>query len=550
MTDRNYTRLYFTNENYFHVGKEKSLENTTILCVDDEPGVLEAYKRTLEKNKGEESDIKSRLSARRRRFSGEEAGMVSPDPLSEEPSFRILTAASGEEAVDIVRRELDCGRQIAVGFFDMLMPGGIDGQETMARIRELDNQILCAVVTAYTDRSTKQIGKVFDRQEDWLYFNKPFTMGELSQSALHLVSSWNRRRHEEALVSQLEMMQASLMGILDFVQDLNQIPPMVLDHLLEGTIGHFLRLLGASDGFVWLSDNREVSLMIGAGRFKGISVDQLTTMVSQWELVEDAVRVRKSIVVEHMAAIPLQLGSLVQGVLFVQQDKPFRHDSKLLEVFACQAVNMIKNSQLYQELHCANMQLSTTLDALQQTAGQLSKADELRAQYEKLTYYDGLTGLPNRRYLEVFFKQLLCRCHRQRNSLGCLMIDIDNFKSINDKHGHIIGDRVLQELGIMLSQEKRDHEFISRYGGEEFTVLLENISADNALLVGERIRSAVENHSLDAEGIPVKITISLGVMVLEPTVATTITEIIEKADSALYAAKNKGKNCCVMAAED
>lgn len=530
--------------------KEKNLENTTILCVDDEPGVLDAYQKILQKDKGEDSDVKSRLSARRRRFSGEKEEETVMPPLPEEPSFRILTAASGEEAVDIVRRELDCGRQIAVGFFDMLMPGGIDGQETIARIRELDNQILCAVVTAYTDRSTKQIGKVFDRQEDWLYFNKPFTMGELSQSALHLVSSWNRRRHEEALVSQLETMQASLMGILDFVHDLNKIPPMVLDHLLEGTLGHFLRLLGASDGFVWLNNTLKDATMIGAGQFRGISADKLTTMVSQWELVKDVVRVRKSIVVERMAAIPLQVGSLVQGVLFVQQDRLFLHDQKLLEMFASQAVNMIKNSQVYQELHCANMQLSTTLDELQQTVGQLSKSEEQRHKYEKLTYYDGLTGIPNRRYLEVFFRQLLSRCLRQRTHLACLMIDIDHFKLINDNHGHIVGDRVLQELGTMLTHEKRDHEFVGRYGGEEFVMLLENISADNTLLVGERVRSAVENHTLDVEGKPVKITISLGIMVLEPTVATTITEIVEKADSALYAAKNKGRNCCVMAAEE
>lgn len=530
--------------------KKNKLENTTILCVDDEPGVLEAYQKILQKDKDEDSDVKSRLSARRRRFSGEKEADVITAPLPEEPTFRILTASSGEEAVDIVRHELNCGRQIAVGFFDMLMPGGIDGQETIARIRELDNQILCAVVTAYTDRSTKQIGKVFDRQEDWLYFNKPFTMGELSQSALHLVSSWNRRRHEESLVSRLEMMQESMMSILDFVYDLSKIPPMILDHLLEGIMGHFLRLLSASDGFVRLNDSFKGATMIGAGRFKGITADKLTTMALQWGLVEDAVRSRRPIIVEHMAAVPLQVGTLVQGVLFVQQDKPFLQEPKLLEMFASQAVNMIQNSQMYQELHSTNMQLSTTINELQQTTGQLSKSEELRAQYEKLTYYDELTGLPNRRYFEVFSKQLLCRCHRQKNSLGCLMIDIDNFKMINDSLGHTIGDLVLQELGGLLNNQKRGNEFVSRYGGEEFTMLLEDISPDNALMVGERIRSTVEGHIFDAERQAVKVTISLGITVMEPTAETTATEIIEKADIALYTAKNRGRNCCVMAAEE
>lgn len=134
---------------------------------------------------------------RRRNLGEDEAEPERSSLLPDADFFRVLTASSGEEAVDIVRHELNHGRQIAVGFFDMLMPGGIDGQETVARIRKLDKQILCAVVTAYTDCSTLHIGKIFNRQEDWLYFNKPFTIGELSQSALHLVSAWNRRRYEE-----------------------------------------------------------------------------------------------------------------------------------------------------------------------------------------------------------------------------------------------------------------------------------------------------------------------------------------------------------------
>lgn len=289
--------------------------------------------------------------------------------------------------------------------------------------------------------------------------------------------------------------------------------------------------------------------MIGAGRFKGISANTLAAMPSYWRLVEDAVRMRKSIVIEDTAAIPLRVGTLVQGVLFVQQQGDFFHDPKLLEIFASQAVNMIQNSMTYQELHDTTLQLSTTLDALNQTAGQLSESEKLRDRYEKLTYYDGLTGLPNRRYLEVFFKQLLFRCVRLKNSLACVMIDVDYFKTVNDSYGHTVGDRVLQELGVLLSHKNRGHEFVSRYGGEEFVLLLENISYDNVVKVGERMRSAIEGNLFNAENQPVKITISLGGTILVPTAATTTTEIIEKADSALYEAKNRGRNCCVIPSE-
>ncbi len=155
--------------------------NSTVLCVDDEPDVLAAYREILQKDNGVDNGLRHRLSARRRR-TGRSVERTEQDGAGgrDAPGYRVLTAASGEEAVEVVRQELAHGRQVAVGFFDMLMPGGIDGQETIARIRTLDSQILCAVVTAYTDRNTSRIGELFDRQDDWLYFNKPFTMGELS----------------------------------------------------------------------------------------------------------------------------------------------------------------------------------------------------------------------------------------------------------------------------------------------------------------------------------------------------------------------------------
>ncbi len=530
---------------------ESCLNNRTILCVDDEPGVLAAYRAILEEDMGEERSVKDRLAARRRRDgSGKQFSSAPQATARENASFRVLAASSGEEALEIALHERSRGRRIAVGFFDMVMPGGMDGQETISEIRALDAQILCAVVTAYTDRSTMQIGKLFENQEDWLYFNKPFTMGELFQSALHLVSAWNRRRREEALVGSLKAVQEDLFAILSFVHDLNKIPPMQLDHLLEGILAHFLKLLDARHGFVRLGDSHHSQVMVGTGLYRGITVDRLSFMDTEWGLAKKAMHSRSSVISGNLAAVPLQVGNIIQGVLFSQQEDDGRQELKMMEMFASQAVNMIRNSQMYQELHNTNLQLTTTLDELQQTTGQLEKSEELRVQYEKLTYYDGLTSLPNRRYLEVYFTQTLSHCLRQGYSLACLMIDVDNFKVINDTFGHTIGDLILQEIGKVLNEDKRGHEFISRYGGEEFVMLLEDLSPENAMQVGERIRTIIEGHTFKAKGESLKVTISIGVAVLSPTVATSLTEIIDKADAALYEAKKSGKNCCVLATEE
>jgi len=526
--------------------------NKTILCVDDEPEVLEAYRQTLQQGPQEDVTLRSRLAARRRRTGGEAEPITTTgtdEPAG--PGYTVLTASSGEEAVDIVRRQLNRGQQIAVGFFDMLMPGGIDGQETMARIRELDNQILCAVVTAYTDRSTTQIGSLFERQDDWLYFNKPFTMGELSQTALNLVSSWNRRRNEETLISNLQMMQDGLISILDFVHDLNRIPPLILDLLLEGILGHFLRLARAADGYIRVHDEDQQHLkIIGAGRFKGLDAAAIDTMSEPWSLAEDAIRAQKSIVIDRMAAIPLRIGMLVQGVLFIQQETRLKQDPQLLDMFAVQAVNMIQNSKIYKELHQKNIELTSTINELREASGQLSKSEELRAQYEKLTYYDSLTTLPNRRYLEAWCRELIPRCMKHKVPLACLMIDLDHFKEINDTHGHIFGDQVLRQIGGILAGEKRVHEFAGRYGGEEFTIFLEGISRENALKFGERIRAAVENHAFTLGEVRARVTISVGIAVTIPVTATSMTAIIDLADAALYEAKKNGRNQCILAAND
>ncbi|MFP7753232.1 diguanylate cyclase [Thermodesulfobacteriota bacterium B35] len=520
--------------------------NRTVLCVDDEPDVLAAYREILQKGNGVDSALRHRLSARRRR-TGRSGEMPGQDGAGggDVRGYRVLTAASGEEAVELVRQEMAHGRQVAVGFFDMLMPGGIDGQETIARIRTLDSQILCAVVTAYTDRNTSRIGELFDRQDDWLYFNKPFTMGELSQATLHLVSAWNRRRHEEALISDMEMMQDGLLSILEFVHDMNRISPLLLDLLLRGVLGHFLRLVGSNNGYIQLGGDVDCSLRIGVGMFHDIGEDD-DRFALQQDLADQALTRAETIIAGNMAAVPLCIGSFVQGVLFVQQEDALIREPKLLDMFVLHAVNMIENSMIYRELHKKNAELSRIIDELHRTTGQLSRSEQLRQEYEKLTYYDSLTGIPNRRYLEVQCREMIAHCHKQKTTLACLMIDVDHFKSINDRYGHLVGDQVLVQVGSNLNRLTRAHEFIARYGGEEFTVLLEGSTPENALAFGERIRRHMEQQVVEVEGSPVSLTVSIGIAVVHPAQTTSMAEIVGKSDRALYEAKNGGRNRCVL----
>ncbi len=152
---------------------------------------------------------------------------------------------------------------------------------------------------------------------------------------------------------------------------------------------------------------------------------------------------------------------------------------------------------------------------------------------------DALTGLPNRRYFEEYV-DLLGKGRRADDAVGVLMVDVDHFKQLNDRHGHATGDVVLRAIARTIAAAVRDMDVPARYGGEEFVVLLRNPSRAVALEVGERIRAAVERLDLRAVGVE-RVTVSVGVTVGEGG-ADRVPELVDAADRALYRAKRFGRN--------
>jgi len=172
------------------------------------------------------------------------------------------------------------------------------------------------------------------------------------------------------------------------------------------------------------------------------------------------------------------------------------------------------------------------------------RLDEQTAQVEqhaKLAGRDELTGLPNRRTFDKELRRLHQEYLRHKKPFSLVMIDVDFFKKTNDQFGHQVGDAVLAQLGELLAIQVREKDIAARYGGEEFAILLPFTSEQEAKHTSERIRKACSEKSLLVDGKEHRITISVGVSVVLP--ATTIESIIQRADQALYAAKNAGRNC-------
>jgi diguanylate cyclase (GGDEF)-like protein len=157
------------------------------------------------------------------------------------------------------------------------------------------------------------------------------------------------------------------------------------------------------------------------------------------------------------------------------------------------------------------------------------------------TTHDSLTALFNRPYFDQIFEQNLSLARRYSTDLSVLFLDVDDFKDVNDTHGHQVGDTTLQNIARIIQQEKRDSDVAARYGGEEFVLLMPHTENIHAFVLAERIRIRIEQLELNANGTPYRVTISGGLASF-PSNARNAQELLKKADSALYLAKGAGKN--------
>jgi len=170
-------------------------------------------------------------------------------------------------------------------------------------------------------------------------------------------------------------------------------------------------------------------------------------------------------------------------------------------------------------------------------------------EYESTT--DSLMGIYNRRFLEKRLHEEFFRSKRYDFPMSLLMIDIDRFKRVNDRFGHPVGDIVLKRLAELIVTTVRESDVVSRYGGEELLLILPHTKGDNAHLLAERLRFAIENTVLVKEGEAdlkddLQVTVSIGVSTLAAEL-TSSQQLVKQADKALYLAKDLGRNRVVAA---
>jgi two-component system cell cycle response regulator len=328
----------------------------------------------------------------------------------------------------------------------------------------------------------------------------------------------DRKLYETTILNDIASLSASIQDFRETVESIFQI----LDNLFNYAVGSLL-LLEEMEIYLYL--NREVSwktlletvektLDIATGyaweRRDSSSVDR--TIINE-DLLLKAPEGEEEIM--DTVHIPLTAHKKVFGILAATGpvSPAFRRDAPAILNLVSNELNMVlDNARLYEDA-------------------------------KRMAITDGLTRIYNHRFFQELFEKEFKRADRYNTMFSLIMMDIDHFKRINDTHGHLFGDEILKEMAELIKGCLRSMDIVARYGGEEFAILLPETDLDSALQTAERIRLAVENHEFGKSmGKSIRATVSQGVTTYPSAGVGNRSDIVAKADAALYEAKESGRN--------
>ena len=429
--------------------------------------------------------------------------------------YEVLTAMGGEEALKKVAEESP-----DIVLLDVMMPG-MDGFEVCARIKDNPEtaHIPVVMVTALTDVQDKVRGLEAGADD---FLSKPINDTALMarvRSLVRLKMSTDEWRMRENTASQLGVVDASASAMSEsaegakiLVIEDKDFEHKKIEETLAADKNHIIRAESGSDAMDAVMAH-DLDLVIVSLNLAG----------------EDGLRLVSHLKSnERTRAVPL---------VMVAGEDDMDRVAHGLEIGAHDyLLRPVERSEL----------LARARTQIRRKRFQ----ERLRATYEislSIALTDSLTGLYNRRYLEVHLDKLLEKNKTGKKSLAVLMLDIDHFKPVNDTYGHKAGDEALKIFAERLKDSLRSFDLVARMGGEEFVVILPDVSEQRTYIIAERLRKAIEQELFEVgapEG-PIKITCSIGGTIIDFE-EHTVVEVIERADKCLYDAKEGGRNCVVF----
>jgi two-component system cell cycle response regulator len=424
-----------------------------------------------------------------------------------EDGYQVETASSGNEALF----------RLAQGTYDLVVTDmvlqDISGLDVLSRAKQLDSDTEVIVVTGYGNMESA-IYALKNGARDYLI--KPISHDEFKHVVKLAMEQRRLLDENQGLKEQIRLFQTS-QTIANCI-DIDRIQSLVLEALIKET--------GVEKGFCCLRDaGREIYLL----ETKGLTAEEADLLNEEIKLVfnwEDEtftepvnLKVKLSTLPDggetEFLLMPLTNKSGLQGTIILQNNSG----------------RVLISPEKSGNIHFLMEQSALALE----NAGRYSVAKDL-------LNIDELTGLYNYRYLEIALEREVKRAERYGLSMSVIFLDVDALKTVNDSYGHLIGSRVLKEIGGVLKKSVREVDIVLRYGGDEYTIILIETGRQGAAIVAERIRKTIDNHNFPIDGSrTTRLTASLGFACF-PEDTKSKLELLEMADRAMYHGKASGKN--------
>lgn len=429
--------------------------------------------------------------------------------------YGVSSASSGEEGLEML-----AATPYDLVVTDLVMPG-VDGMKILAKARENDPSADVIMVTGNANLESA-IFALKNGARDYLV--KPFNSDELLHSVAQCLEQRRILDENQELKRMLSLYQISqtIAGCLD------------TDRLHQLILDAFTRELDLNRGMCLFMMEAGLELR-GVKGVETSVAEQLTPAVLErlaTELPEECHTLRLRFNGTGTTAVVAGDSGVEEALLILLRGK------------GSQRGVVVAFNEPGQELPDIGSRCKNILFLVEQSLLALENAGNY-SHAKDMLFIDDLSGLYNRRYLEVALEREMKRIGRFSSQLAVLFLDMDSFKQVNDTHGHLVGSRVLGEMGRLLRTSVRDVDVVIRYGGDEYTVILVETSPEIAANIAERIRSTVASHAfLAEEGYDIRLTCSIGYSCC-PEDALTKEELLEMADQAMYTGKGRGKNCVV-----